>query len=304
MAVITSALLTALHTGYRRDYQAGFDQMRATSLWRRLAMEVPSAARSNTYGWLGEMPGFREWLGDRVIKDIKASGYQIQNKSFEMTVGVDRDDILDDMMGTYTPIMRKLGEEAAVHADNLLFPLIKAGHTTACYDGQFFFDTDHPVAANADGTGAVTSVSNVTAGAGTPWYVLDARTSIKPFIVQVRKEPEFVTKLDPRTSEHVFMSKEFVWGVDDRLNVGYGLWQLAHRSQAELTPDNVFAVVEAMMSMRGDGGKPLNIMPNILLVPPTLYGRAKKVVEAELTDGGASNVARGLLEVVATNWVS
>jgi phage major head subunit gpT-like protein len=304
MAIITSALLTALHTGYRRDYQQGFDAIRAQSMWREVAMEVPSITRSNTYGWLGEFPGFREWIGERVVKDIKASAYQIENKSFEMTVGVDRDDIQDDLMGTYSPMMRRMGEAAAVHADELLFPLIKTAHATLCYDGQNFFDTDHPVAANADGTGAVTSVSNVTAGAGTPWYVLASGGAIKPFIVQTRKAPEFVTKFDPRSSDHVFMNKEFLWGVDDRLNVGLGLWQLAHRSQAALNPDNVYAVVQAMMSLKGDGGRPLNVRPNILLVPPTLLGAANKTVMAQQGDSGASNTAYQLLQVRVAPWLA
>jgi phage major head subunit gpT-like protein len=38
MAIITSALLTALHTAYRTDFQRG--QSRAAPLWDRVATEI------------------------------------------------------------------------------------------------------------------------------------------------------------------------------------------------------------------------------------------------------------------------
>jgi phage major head subunit gpT-like protein len=304
MAMITSALLTALHTAYRADFQRGYDAMLGDAQWRQIAMDVPSSARSNTYGWLGAFPGFREWVGDRVVKSVKASAYQIANKSFEMTVGVDRDDIEDDTVAVYKPMMQRMGEEAARHPDSLLFPLIAAGETTTCYDGQYFFDADHPVYANADGTGAATSWSNVTAGGATPWYVLAAEGAIKPFIVQMRKPPQFVTKFDP-SSDRVFMNKEFLWGADDRLNVGYGLPHLARKAKVELTPDAVFAEVQAMMSLKGDGGLPLNIRPDTLLVPPSLMKAAKAAVEDERAANGATNTARGLLKrVIVTNYLA
>ncbi|MEX6732518.1 Mu-like prophage major head subunit gpT family protein [Pseudomonas aeruginosa] len=46
---------------------------------------IPSTTASNTYGWLGQFPKLREWIGQRVIKDMAAQGYQITNKLFEST---------------------------------------------------------------------------------------------------------------------------------------------------------------------------------------------------------------------------
>ena len=51
MAVVTSALLQALFVGFRADYQRGLQA--APSQWKDVATLVPSAAASNTYGWLG-----------------------------------------------------------------------------------------------------------------------------------------------------------------------------------------------------------------------------------------------------------
>jgi phage major head subunit gpT-like protein len=53
------------------------------------------------------------------------------------------------------------------------------------------------------------------------WAVLCTTVEIKPIILQIRKEPEFVGKDSPQ-DEHVFMNKEFLYGVDGRCVAGYG----------------------------------------------------------------------------------
>src|SRR5690554_4177901 len=141
--IITPTLLSALATSFKKEYQAG--QTMASPVWNKLASKVTSTSKSNTYGWLGQFPQFREWIGDRVIKDITAHGYEIKNKLFESTVGVARTDIEDDNIGAYAMLFQEMGRAAAVHPDELVFALLAAGGSTLCYDGQNFFDTDHPV---------------------------------------------------------------------------------------------------------------------------------------------------------------
>jgi len=46
-------------------------------------------------------------------------------------------------MGLYGPLMEDLAIEAAYHPDELFFTALVNGETTACFDGQYFFDTDH-----------------------------------------------------------------------------------------------------------------------------------------------------------------
>nr|WP_255327039.1 Mu-like prophage major head subunit gpT family protein [Pseudomonas aeruginosa] len=89
---------------------------------------IPSTTASNTYGWLGQFPKLREWIGQRVIKDMAAQGYQITNKLFESTVGVKRTDIEDDNLGVYGPLMQEMGRAAGAHPDELVFALLKAGN--------------------------------------------------------------------------------------------------------------------------------------------------------------------------------
>lgn len=62
-----------------------------------------------------------------------------------------------------------------------------------------------------------------------PVYWLDLSKPVKPFIFQNRKNPEFVA-LDKSDSYENFMSKGILYGVDNRFNMGFGLWQLAYKT--------------------------------------------------------------------------
>lgn len=299
MAAITAALIQALNTGFRADFQNAFNAMHGQTHYERVATVVPSSTASNTYGWLGNMPMLREWVGDRSVKDIKQHGYQILNKGFESTVSVKRTDIEDDQVGIYRPLMEGLGKAAAQFMDQQIFGLLKNGDTQLCYDGQFFFDVDHPVYPNTDGTGTASMASNFTAGAAPAWYLLDITNIMKPFIWQSRKTAQFTTMTDNQ-DERVFMSNEYRYGVDLRGNAGYAFWQLAHKSKAALDANSYAAARAAMMSLKSDGNRELNISPSLLVVPPSLEGAARRLLKKDL-DGG--NEWYGTADVLVTPYV-
>jgi phage major head subunit gpT-like protein len=236
----------------------------------------------------------QEWIGDRRIKDLSGFHYEILNKPFESTIEVDRDDIDDDQIGVYTPMIQGLAQAAKVHPDVLVFALLKAGFATRCFDGQNFFDTDHEVAGS--------SVSNTGGGNGTGWYLMDLSRPIKPLILQVRKQPQFVAQDNPE-AENVFMRKKFRYGVDDRKNVGFGLWQLAYGSKDTLNATNYAAARAAMMAFTNDEGAPLGIKPTHLVVPGTLESAGKTVLEAQLLASGASNIWYNTAKLVVCPWL-
>jgi len=298
--IITAAVLNALRTGFAANFQRGFDG--EPTVFDQIATTVPSTTKSNTYGWLGAWPDMREWVGDRVLKDMQEHGYAVTNKDFESTVEVDRNDVEDDNLGMYGPMFEAAGQSARRQPEKLVFALLKAGGATLCYDGQNFFDTDHPVAANVDGTGAMGTASNLQAGAEPAWYLLDTSRSLKPLIYQNRKSAQF-TAMDAATDEAVFMRKRFRYGVDARNNVGFGFWQMAYKSTAALTEANLDAAYAAMQSVAGDGGIPLGIKPTLLIVPPALRTAANKLVAAEVLANGATNTNKDLVKVISTAWV-
>lgn len=296
--IINRSNLDHLTRGFKASFQRGFAGV--TPLWGKVATLVPSSTASEDYGWLGKIPGMREWIGDRQINNLKQHDYNIKNKSFENTVGVDRDHIDDDQFGIYAPMMETLGQTAAEHPDILVFGLLAAGFATRCYDGQYFFDADHPVI-GADGETA--SVSNLQAGSDAPWFLLDTRRPLKPLIYQERKKPNFVA-LNQDTDENVFMRKEYLYGVDSRCNVGFGFWQMAFGSKAALSAENFEAAYAAMGAFKGDHGSPLGVRPNLLVVGPGLSGAARQIVEAQLINGGDSNTNYKRVDLLEVPWLA
>lgn len=296
--IINRQNLRTVGIGFRTAFQLAYDE--AVAEWTAIATEVPSATGEEEYGWLGQFPGMREWIGARIIKNLAQHGYSIKNKTWEDTVGVPVDKIEDDSYGTYTPMMEELGRAAKTHPDELVFGLLRDGFTKPCYDGQYYFDTDHPV---TDASGSVQSVSNFGGGAGTPWFVLDTTRKLKPIILQMRRKPKFVARNQPN-DDNVFENNQAVFGADGRWNVGYGFWQMAYASKQDLTEDSLSDAIAAMKSVKGDAGRPLNIKPTILCVPPSLETKADKLVTALYGANGASNVMAGKLKVLAPGWLA
>ena len=296
--IINPSSLALLKQAFNAAFKDAFGSV--TPLWDKIAMSVPSSTSEEVYGWLGANTKFREWVGERVYQNLKTHGYTIKNKTFESTVAVPRESIEDDQYGVYKPLMAQMGQDAKLHPDELLFGLIALGISTTCYDGQYFFDTDHPVGAQ----GSEVSVSNYTsAGGNNAWYLLDTSKILKPFIVQKRRDYAFIAKTN-LADENVFQKNEFVFGADGRLNVGFGLWQQAYCSKASLDEAGYGAARVAMMNFKSDAGKPLGIMPDLLLVGPSNEAAALKMVTAEKQANGADNIYRNTAKVVTCSWLA
>lgn len=296
--IINSANLSALRVGFKTTFQQQL--MQTTTLYNRVATAVPSSAKEEKYGWLGKIPSVREWLGPRVVQNLMEHDYTVRNKDYELTIGVDRNDIDDDTLGIYTPIFQQFGESVAAWPDELIWGLLAAGFATDCYDGQPFFDTDHPV---LDANGVAQSVANTDGGGGTAWFLLDTRKVLKPLIWQLRKQGEFVA-LDNPNDENVFRNKEFQYGWDGRGNAGFGLWQMAWGSKQTLDATHYATARAALMSMKGDYGRPLNTMPNLLVYPPSLEANALEILNAERDTAGATNVWRNTAEGLNVSWLA
>lgn len=277
MLLNQSNLLT-LFKGFKANFNGALTETPA--LWSQLATEVPSNTSSEEYAWLGNFPEIREWLGDRQVQNVVTHGFTIKNKTFEGTVGVPRESIEDDQYGVYAPLFQELGRSAAKHPDNLLIKLIKDNGT--CYDGKAFFATDHKV-----GDKTFANRPN-TLGSGEWWMLIDDTRSLKPFILQRRRAYQLLAKTDLR-DDNVFMHNEYVYGVDGRLNVGYGLWQFAYGSRATLDATSYAAARQAMLSLKKSNGDSLSVNPSLLVVGPGNEGAAREILLNERNDSGATN---------------
>jgi phage major head subunit gpT-like protein len=108
-----------------------------------LSMYFESNQESETYNWLGMAPAMREWVGGRNAKGFRENGVTIKNKTFEATLEVLVDEIRRDKTSQVMLRVAELAQRANSHWASLLTTLIVAGASTACYDGELFFDTDH-----------------------------------------------------------------------------------------------------------------------------------------------------------------
>lgn len=291
--IVNRESLAGITTGFTALFNNAFSA--TESHLDKIATVLTSISAEEVHGWIGNFPGMREWVGDRHIGNPEAFSYNIKNRTFESTFAVSREDIEDDKIGMYSPTATQIGELAKTHPDELLFDLLKKGFAQRCYDGQYFFDTDHSVA------GA--SVSNMQAGTGPAWFLLDTSKLVKPLIFQKRRDYKF-TSFTKDTDEHVFMKNEYLFGVDARVNAGYGLWQFAFGSKDTLDETNYAAARAVMRGIKTDSGRPLLVNPTVLIVPPELEDTARKLLIAQQNSAGASNIYAGSAELIVTGWLA
>jgi len=141
-----------LQKGLLTNFYAGFDGVQSNA--EKVATTIKSSARVENYAWLGSNPRVRKMNGERAPQKLLEYNYTLANEEYEASIEVDEADIQDDQTGKYGIQARSIGESMKTFPDELLFQtLLPAGDTTVCYDGQYFFDTDHPVG----DTGAVQS---------------------------------------------------------------------------------------------------------------------------------------------------
>lgn len=294
--ILNKLNLAMLTQAFRASFQAGLAS--AKPRWSSVAMRIPSTTSENVYSWLGETFTIREWLGERQYQNLVQEGFTIKNKSYEGTIRVKATDIKDDQYGQYGMRFQHMGNATALHPDELTFKLLKDGFNQVCFDGQYFFDTDHPVGK----PGSQVSVSNSMGGAGRPWVILDSKQMLKPVIYQEREVFNMVSRTDPE-SDNVFNRQEYEYGVDGRCNVGFGLWQLAVGSKQTLDLTNVKAAITQMRTFKKDNGQPLDLEPDTIVVAPEDAEAAKDLFIKELI-ASETNTLRNRLTVVSTGYFS
>lgn len=289
LALLTQAVNATFMTGVSKK----------TAPWELIAQRIPSATGENIYPYIKSIGTIRKWVGDRVIQNLAKGEFRLGNEDYEQTEGIPRNAIMDDQYGVYMPRYEQMGRNVANFPAQKLYELLKTGFTALGPDGQFFFDTDHPVGK----PGAEASVSNFMGGAGEGWYIVDASQVVKPLIYQPRSEFNLVTLFNP-DDPNVFFQKQFIYGVDGRSGFGFGpFWQLIFASKQTLDAAAVKATLTAMASQKDDDGTPLGVKGTHIIVSPTLAETARDIFAKEFLANGETNTLRNRLEVVESAWL-
>ncbi|AXY41602.1 Mu-like prophage major head subunit gpT family protein [Halomonas sp. JS92-SW72] len=296
---LTNANLQVLFQAYKANFQQGFSSLgEQAALYELFCTVVPSSTAVEVYPWLKSLPRMREWLGDRIIHGLEGADFSIRNRKFELSTGVPRDNIEDDTYGLFAPVFEEYGRSSREHPNELAVEVLEAN--PECFDGQPLFDTDHTV---LDEGGQEISVSNDMGGSGDAWYVMDLTRVIKPMVFQRRRDYDFraITNLN---DHQVFMTDNFVMGVDARVNAGPGLWMLAVRSNQEFNADNYKAARKALQAMKGDHGRPLGLRHSHTMVPTSMEGEARRVLQNQLTTGGETNEWANTSQLILNPWLA
>ena len=299
--MLTAAQLAALHTTLKARFNAGLALTKEE--WRQVAGYITSSSKSNTYAWLTQFPAFREWVGSRLHKAVAEMAYTVPNRKFEATIDIPRTEIEDDDFGHYGDVASGYGQSVRDLQNDLIFQAIKNGFSSLCYDGQYFFDTDHPVYANEDGTGAVTPESNMQAGVLEPWVLMCTERAPKAIYMQERIKPQF-DAVTSANNPNVFDLDVYSFGGRWRGAAAYGFWQLAQASKAALTAANFNDAFKAMEKRKGDGGRLLGVSPDLLVVGPDNRVAAEQLLKARDLAGGGSNTNYEKVKLVVTPWLA
>lgn len=284
---------------YNRSLSAVFNTglPLATVPYQQITQVVPSSGKGNDYAGLFETPLVREWVGDRIVEEVKGYTYAIDNKLWESTIKlrlVDLEDDEEQAISFTSGKVKAMAQEANNdHPGREIFSTLRSGKTLNAYDGKKFFAANH---AKKGGT-----QSNLDAGGGqAPWYLFDTTKAIKPMILQMRKRP--VLRMPKPDDHNIVMRDEALYTTRARYAFGFGLWQCAYRSESDLTEDNFQTALETMGDFEDGHGRPLNITPNLLVVPWSLRTKAKKLLASTVAAGG-ENINADAVSLLITPFV-
>lgn len=248
---ITPTNLKFLFQQFERQFNAMFGATEVA--WPAYASEFPSKTKESVYGWLAQFGGMRRWEGSRQAVDAVGRAYTLRNIAFERTVELDRDDIFFDQYGFFGAVVENLAMAAKTLQDQETADAVTHGKERVCWDGQNFFDDDHPV--NPDDASLGTYSNNLVGAA-------------------------YNMATDPK-----------------------GCWAAAKAQ---------------MKKFKDDGGKPLNAVPDTILVGPDLEDAALTVAQAStivktiqnveatqnVAGAGVTNIYAGKVNVVVSPWLA
>lgn len=115
-----------------------------TSAWvTALAMKTTSDQATETYAWLGAPPSMHEFVGKRQLDELLETSFSITNVDHEANLRIKSKDMRRDKLGMIEVRVNQFAERVLDYPAKLLTTLVMNGESKLCYDGQYFFDTDH-----------------------------------------------------------------------------------------------------------------------------------------------------------------
>jgi hypothetical protein len=98
---------------------------------------------SEQYGWLGMVPQLAPRKGEKRYQELGTYDWTIRNAEYQNGIRIPKKHLLYDKTDQVQVRVNDLADRARAHWAALVAPLLLSAASTACYDGQYFFDTDH-----------------------------------------------------------------------------------------------------------------------------------------------------------------
>lgn len=143
---ITRANMSVFFAGFQQLFKEGAESVSSDFL--KFSSIVNSAAAMECYRFLQRFGGLREWVGDRIINNFMSGKLTIENKDFEDTVAVLRNDLEDDQLGMYADAIKAMGAAAGELWRDLAVAALAGGKTAEWLDGLPFFATNRKYGKN------------------------------------------------------------------------------------------------------------------------------------------------------------
>jgi len=138
MTYNTSVLKKGINAAFDKQYMA----MQARPYLQAIEsifMRTVSTSESETYAWLGDVPGVTEWIGSKNLKGLNDYEYSIKNKNWYSGFSIDENEIEDEKISAIMPRVGMLAQGLSKFPAELIIDLITAGTTGLAYDGAAFF---------------------------------------------------------------------------------------------------------------------------------------------------------------------
>lgn len=154
--ISNNADLDASRVGFHAAFLTSLEQ-KADDPIQELYTTVPSTGNLEEWDWMGDVPGFEEWKGERKLGGMESFKLRVSNKDWSNGLRVKANDLKDDKLGLLPPQIAGLAMKARRHRWDMMVKLLANGFAGSLYpevgnglgyDGGFFFNATRATGAN------------------------------------------------------------------------------------------------------------------------------------------------------------
>lgn len=266
------------------------------SMSARPVADIDPIVAKDSFGAAGYVPGLsgqigagQEWTTTRLMKAMKSYGQRFIGKLYENSIKVKEVDLADDPNLQAAKLAASMSEQAGIDRVQHLVNVL-TDPTVVGFDGDPLFGT-HTHEANG-----ASYDNNIEGTAGArAWYIansaslIDATRTGEDYTPQVHGGPG---------SDIQFNEDAVAFGYRARKIFAPGPWWNSTRSFKALTEENLQEAIARQLSFKGDRGQLLRNAPTHLVVFRQDEAAARKLLQAQLVNGGDTNTMYNRLQLI------